>query len=120
MKTLLRLEGAFCHPNNISSDIFYHDIYKKICDVKVTKPIASCTIFGKKKSIYLHDIENFFNDNFDYGLCFEGSICVRLTEKQLDKLVFNNFDENDIDIPELIEVNIKGHILEFYPVRWLY
>ena len=117
----LQVEGQFCHPDsNISPDVFYHDIYKKIDTSKVTKPIAHCNVFGKKKPIYLSELENFFNDDIEYGTHFEGIICISLTEKQIYKLSINGFDSDDIDLPEVLEVNINGIILNFFPYQYLY
>ena len=117
----LQIEGQFCHPDsNISPDIFYHDIYKKIDMSKVTKPIAHCNGFGKKKPIYLSELENFFNDDIEWGTHFEGIICISLTEKQINKLAINGFDSDDIDLPEVLEVNINGIVLDFFPYQYLY
>lgn len=117
----LQIEGKFCHPDsNISPDIFYHDIYKKIDNSKVTKPIAHCNVFGKTKAIYLAELGNFFNDDIEWGTRFEGTICISLTEKQIDKLAINGFDHNDIDLPEVLEVNINGIVLDFFPHQYLY
>lgn len=117
----LQIEGQFCHPDsNISPDIFYHDIYKKIDNSKVTKPIAHCNVFGKTKAIYLAELGNFFNDDIEYGTHFEGSICISLTEKQIDKLAINGFDRDDIDLPEVLEVNINGIVLDFFSYQYLY
>ena len=117
----LQIEGQFCHPDsNISPDIFYHDIYKKIDISKVTKPIAYCNVFGKKKPIYLSELENFFNDDIEWGTHFEGIICISLTEKQINKLAINGFDSDDIDLPEVLEVNINGTVLDFFPYQYLY
>lgn len=117
----LQIEGQFCHPDsNISPDIFYHDIYKKIDTSKVTKSIAHCNVFGKKKPIYLSELENFFNDDDEYGTHFDGIICISLTEKQIDKLAINEFDHDDIDLPEVLEVNINGIVLNFFPYQYLY
>lgn len=117
----LQIEGQFCHPDsNISPDIFYHDIYKKIDSSKVTKPVAYCNVFGKKKPIYLAELEGFFNDDDEYGTHFEGIICISLTEKQIDKLAISGFDPDDIDLPEVLEVNINGIVLNFFPYQYLY
>ena len=117
----LQIEGQFCHPDsNISPDIFYHDIYKKIDNSKVTKPIAHCNVFGKTKKIYLAELGNFFNDDIEYGTHFEGSIYISLTEKQIDKLAIKGFDRDDIDLPEVLEVNINGIVLDFFPYQYLY
>ena len=117
----LQVEGQFCHPNsNISPDVFYHDIYKKIDNSKVTKPIAHCNVFGKTKAIYLSELGHFFNDDIEYGTHFEGTICISLTEKQIDKLAISGFDPDDIDLPEVLEVNINGIVLNFFPYQYLY
>lgn len=117
----LLIEGQFCHPDsNISHDVFYLDIYKEIDISKVTKPIAHCKVFGKKKPIYLSELGNFFNDDIEYGTHFEGVICISLTKKQIDKLAINGFDSDDIDLPEVLEVNINGFVLNFFPYQYLY
>ena len=77
-------------------------------------------MFGKKKSIYLAELENFFNDDIEYGTHFEGIICISLTEKQIDKLAINGFNRDDIDLPEVLEVNINGIVLDFFPYQYLY
>lgn len=118
MKTTIELEGFFCHPDNISSDIFYHDIYKHIVSDRYTKPIAKCNVLGKSKSIYLASVENFFNDNEDFGTGFEGSVCIEVTIKQYDKIIAEEF--SGCEIPEILDVNINGNILNFYPIRWLF
>ena len=82
------------------------------------KPIAQCTVFNKKKNIYLASVESCFNDHIDYGTCFTGCICIELTEKQIDKLSNNNFE--DIDIDEVLKVVIDDIELEFYPYMWLF
>ena len=77
-------------------------------------------MFGKKKSIYLSELGNFFNDDIEYGTHFEGIVCISLTEKQIYKLSINGFDGDDIDLPEVLEVNINGIILNFFPYQYLY
>ena len=119
MKSILELEGRFCYPNDsISTNVFYHDIYKKVNNSTYTKPIAECIVFNKKKKIYLANIGNFFHNSLEYGMHFEGSICIEWSDKQIEKLAEDNF--NEVNIPELLKVNINGIELDFFPERWLY
>ena len=120
IKSYLTIEGYFCSPDhNISIDKF-KDQYKAILESKKNRPIGKIKVEGLKspKNIYVGDINNFFEDDIDYGLCFEGELYIALSERKIHSLALENFQ--GVDLPEIYPVTIQGIQLEFFPIEWLY
>ena len=116
----LIIEGYFCSPDsNISIDEF-KDQYYAIRWANKNRPISKIKVEGHKspKNIYVGDLNNFFEDDIDYGLCFEGELYIPLSEKRIYSLSLEHF--HGVDLPEIYPVTIQGIKLDFYPIRWLY
>lgn len=120
IQSYLTIEGYFCSPDsNISIDKFKEQ-YKSILESKKNKPIGKIKVEGHKspKNLYVGEINNFFEDDIDYGLCFEGELYITLSERKIQSLSLEDF--HGVDLPEIYPVTIRGIQLEFYPIRWLY
>jgi hypothetical protein len=118
-KSYLYIAGYFCPDSNISKDKF-EEQYKAILESKKNKPIGKIKVEGLKspKNLYVGEINNFFEDDMDYGLCFEGELYITLSERKIQSLSLEDF--HGVDLPEIYPVTIQGIQLEFYPIRWLY
>ena len=119
-QSYLIIGGCFCSPDrNISKDKF-EEQYKDILKSKKNKPIGKIKVEGLKspKNIYVGEIHNFFEDDINYGLCFEGELYIALSERKIRSLSLENFQ--GVDLPDIYPVTIQGIQLEFFPIEWLY
>ena len=119
-QSYLTIEGYFCSPdNNISIDKFKEQYYT-LLGSKKNRPIGKIKVEGHKspKNIYVGEINNFFEDDIDYGLCFEGELYIPLSDRKIHSLALENFE--GVALPEIYSVTIQGIQLDFFPIMWLY
>ena len=119
-QSYLTIEGYFCSPDSNISEEKFKEQYYTVLGSKKNRPIGKIKVEGHKspKNIYVGDINNFFEDDIDYGLCFEGELYIILSERRIYSLSLEHF--HGVDLPEIYPVTIQGIQLDFYPIRWLY
>lgn len=119
-QSYLTIEGCFCSPDsNISIDKFKEQ-YNAILKSKKNRPIGKIKVEGHKspKNLYVGEITTFFEDDIEYGLCFQGELYIPLSDRKIHSLALENFE--GVDLPEIYPVTIQGIQLEFFPIQWLY
>lgn len=118
-QSYLYISGYFC-PNRKISKAKFREQYDAIIGSKKNKPIGKIKVEGHKspKNIYVGEINNFFEDDIDYGLCFEGELYIPISNRKIHSLALEDF--HGVDLPEIYPVTIQGIQLEFYPIEWLY